>query len=116
MEILPDITEATVDLVFVDPPFNLGKDYGQGIDDERPDAAYLARCSSWIAECVRLLKPGGALYLFNLPRWNVEFGHQLNASRRSSRSAASSPTSSLSGAACAAAARGGPAARPTRAR
>jgi site-specific DNA-methyltransferase (adenine-specific) len=65
-------------LVFVDPPFNLGKDYGKGIDDGRPDAAYLAWCSSWIAECVRLLKPGGAFYLFNLPRWNVELGHQLN--------------------------------------
>lgn len=76
--ILPDVADASVDLVFADPPFNLGKDYGKGIDDTRTNEAYLAWCNHWIAECVRVLKPGGAFYLFNLPRWNVELGHSLN--------------------------------------
>ena len=42
------------------------------------DADYLAWCESWLAECVRVLKPGGALMVFNLPRWCIEHGAFLN--------------------------------------
>ncbi len=27
---------------------------------------------------MRILKPGGAFFLYNIPRWNVELGHHLN--------------------------------------
>ncbi|SRR5579883_385923 len=78
LEILPELADASVDLIFADPPFNLGKNYGEGINDAQSDRGYLAWCSRWITECARVLKPGGAFYLFNLPRWNIELGHQLN--------------------------------------
>lgn len=77
LDILPTLDAASVDLVFADPPFNLGKDYGTGVSDDLSDAEYLAWCRRWIKACVRLLKSGGAFYLFNLPRWNVELGHAL---------------------------------------
>jgi DNA modification methylase len=77
MEILPSIQGQVVDTVFADPPFNLGKKYGQNTNDLRPDAEYLAWCRGWMAECVRVLKPGGALFLYNLPKWNVLLGTQL---------------------------------------
>lgn len=79
LEILGETEKETVDLVFADPPFNLGKNYGKGINDSIADADYLRWCSAWIAESVRVLKPGGAFYLFNLPKWNVELGHTLTA-------------------------------------
>lgn len=78
LTVLRDLDDASVDLVFADPPFNLGKDYGRGVNDARADEEYLDWCRRWIAECVRALKPGGAFYLFNLPRWNVELGHEMN--------------------------------------
>lgn len=78
LDLLAEMAEGSVDLVFADPPFNLGKDYGRGIDDALAHESYLSWCDRWIAECVRVLKPGGAFYLFNLPRWNVELGHRLN--------------------------------------
>lgn len=78
-DVLPDIPAASVDLVFADPPFNLGKDYGKGINDSLGAAHYMEWCTRWIEECVRILKPGGAFYLFNLPRWNIELGHRLGA-------------------------------------
>lgn len=78
MEILGQTIEESIDLVFADPPFNLGKDYGKGIDDSLVETEYLNWCGEWIAECVRVLKPGGAFFLWNLPRWNVELGHLLN--------------------------------------
>ena len=74
LSVLPEIRSATVDLVFADPPFNLGKEYGPRVDDTRPAAAYLAWCEAWIAECVRTLEPGAAFFLYNLPRWNIALG------------------------------------------
>lgn len=68
-----------VDLVFADPPFNLGKDYGKNVNDSLADEEYLEWCQKWIHECVRVVKPGGAFYLYNLPKWNVELGHALRA-------------------------------------
>jgi site-specific DNA-methyltransferase (adenine-specific) len=78
LEVLPNIAMGTVDLVFADPPFNLGKDYGKGIPDARSEAEYLGWCKTWIRECVRILKGGGAFYLYNLPRSNIELGGELN--------------------------------------
>jgi len=78
LDLLAQMNESTIDLVFADPPFNLGKNYGHGVNDSLADEHYLGWCARWIGECVRVLKPGGAIYLFNLPRWNVELGHRLN--------------------------------------
>lgn len=68
-----------MDLIFADPPFNLGKDYGKNVNDSLADEEYLAWCARWLHECVRVLKPGGAFYLYNLPKWNVELGHELRS-------------------------------------
>ena len=79
LEVLSDAADGIFDLVFADPPFNLGKDYGSGIDDKLLDADYLRWCERWVRESVRTLAPGGAFFLFNIPKWNVELGHVLNA-------------------------------------
>jgi site-specific DNA-methyltransferase (adenine-specific) len=77
-QILPKLREESVDTVFADPPFNLGKEYGASVNDLRQDDEYLNWCRKWINECVRILKPGGAFFLYNIPRWNIELGHHLN--------------------------------------
>jgi len=77
MEVLPKIESDSIDLVFADPPFNLGKNYGAGIGDARAADDYLEWCARWIDECVRTLKPGGAFFLYNLPAWNVHLAGHL---------------------------------------
>lgn len=77
MKILPSIRDEVVDTIFADPPFNLGKKYGSSTDDQRKEEDYLSWCRVWLAECVRVLKPGGALFLYNLPKWNIFLGHHL---------------------------------------
>jgi site-specific DNA-methyltransferase (adenine-specific) len=77
MLILPALADARVDTVFADPPFNLGKRYGARTNDAIADGEYLAWCRAWLAECARALKPGGALFVYNLPRWNVLLGAHL---------------------------------------
>jgi len=77
LQVLPKIESGTVDLVFADPPFNLKKDYGKGISDDRVAHDYLDWCGKWIDESVRTLKPGGAFFLYNLPAWNIPLGKLL---------------------------------------
>ena len=74
MELLTSLRDECVDTVFADPPFNLGKEYGRRTNDARADDEYLDWCRTWLAECVRVLRPGGALFVYNLPRWNVDLG------------------------------------------
>jgi len=68
----------SVDVVFADPPFNLGKDYGTGINDNIADSSYLDWSMRWLGEAIRILKPGGALFLYNLPKWNLPLGAWLS--------------------------------------
>jgi site-specific DNA-methyltransferase (adenine-specific) len=77
LDVLPCINDRSVDTVFADPPFNLGKTYGSKVNDHREDPEYVAWCKRWIDECIRALKPGGAFFLFNLPKWNVVLGAYL---------------------------------------
>lgn len=41
MEVLPQIKSGVVDTVFADPPFNLGKEYGENCDDLKQDGDLL---------------------------------------------------------------------------
>ncbi len=74
LTVLPEIPAGIVDTVFADPPFNLGKEYGPSVNDNRSNSEYVQWCEMWIRECVRVLKSGGAFFLYNLPRWNVTLG------------------------------------------
>src|SRR5262245_35328128 len=57
------VPDASVDLMVLDPPYNLVKRFATGQDHWVSDDAYLAWCSQWLALCVRKLKPTGSLYL-----------------------------------------------------
>jgi site-specific DNA-methyltransferase (adenine-specific) len=74
LAILPQLADDSVDLVFADPPFNLGKEYSSKIDDSVPEERYLRWCKEWLDELARVLRPGGSLFLFNLPKWNLPLG------------------------------------------
>lgn len=77
LDILPLLHDDTIDCVFADPPFNLGKKYGSRTDDSKDDVVYQEWCKSWLKECVRVTRPGGAIFVYNLPRWNILLGSYL---------------------------------------
>lgn len=68
----------SVDLIFADPPFNLNKLYPSKIDDNLKSEQYLRWCEQWVDECVRILKPGGSFFIWNLPKWNTYLSEFLN--------------------------------------
>lgn len=67
----------SLDCVFADPPFNLGKKYGDGFNDDLERREYLKWCRAWLDECVRLLKPAGAMFIYILPQWGYHLASHL---------------------------------------
>lgn len=65
------------DLAFADPPYNLEKNYSQW-DDAMADQHYLDWCNAWLAGLAATLKPGGSLFVLNLPKWAIHHAAFLN--------------------------------------
>jgi site-specific DNA-methyltransferase (adenine-specific) len=76
--LLSSVRDGSVDCIFADPPFNLGKLYGNGeVNDELAQEEYLKWSYSWIDQSVRKLSVGGALFIYILPRWGYHFAKHL---------------------------------------
>jgi len=63
IEGMKEIDSDSVDIVICDPPYNIGKDFGNNSDKQEMDK-YLLWCDEWISECIRILKPKGTLYIY----------------------------------------------------
>ena len=74
LEGLALLEASSVDLIFADPPYNIGKNF-DGISDNVEEEQYFEWCWKWIRECDRVLKPHGTFYLMNstqnMPRIDV---------------------------------------------
>lgn len=62
---LQTLKSESIDLIFADPPYNLGKDFGNGSDKWQSLNNYFEWCKQWINECVRVLKTTGTLCVMN---------------------------------------------------
>jgi DNA modification methylase len=60
---LPTLPSASAQIVLVDPPYNIGKDFGNE-SDRQPIDNYLKWCDTWISECLRILKPNGTMFIY----------------------------------------------------
>ncbi|WP_431027807.1 DNA methyltransferase [Lysinibacillus sp. LZ02] len=78
IEVLKHLPSNSVDLIFADPPFNLNKEYESGINDNLSKTEYLNWTESWLTECIRVLKDGGAIFIWNIPSWNTYSSEILN--------------------------------------
>jgi site-specific DNA-methyltransferase (adenine-specific)/adenine-specific DNA-methyltransferase len=61
---LSNLKSESVDLIFADPPYNIGKDF-DGFHDRVDEGDYFEWCWQWLDECYRVLKPTGTFYLMN---------------------------------------------------
>jgi site-specific DNA-methyltransferase (adenine-specific) len=57
------IYDASVDLIFADPPYNIGKNFNGHKDKWKDDESYLEWCYRWLDLCVKKLKPNGSFYV-----------------------------------------------------
>ena len=56
------VPDASVDLVFADPPFNIGYKYDV-YEDEKSADEYLSWTHRWMGQAMRVLKPEGSLWV-----------------------------------------------------
>ena len=62
LELLKNINDNSIDLIFTDPPYNIGKDFGTSKDTWESKESYVEWCKEWIDECMRVLKDDGTFY------------------------------------------------------
>jgi len=82
LEALPDyIPDESIDLIFVDPPYNIGKNFNGRKDRWPSDKDYLSWCYQWLELCIQKLKPNGSLYVMtatqNMPYFDIFLRERL---------------------------------------
>jgi DNA modification methylase len=63
IELFKSLNNESIDLIIADPPYNLGKDYGNNQDYKEFDD-YIEFTKNWLTEAKRVLKPTGSIYVF----------------------------------------------------
>ncbi|VAW34355.1 Adenine-specific methyltransferase [hydrothermal vent metagenome] len=63
LKLFQELPDNSVDLLIADPPYNLGKNYGNNHDFKNFDE-YLDFSKIWLSESYRVLKPQGTIYVF----------------------------------------------------
>ena len=62
IEVLGGVREPFADLIFADPPFNIGYKYDK-YDDNRKPHSYVAWVEEWMRACYEVLKRNGSFYI-----------------------------------------------------
>ncbi len=70
-----EIQDNTIDLMFADPPYNIGKNFNGLVDKWKSDEDYLKWCYRWLDLCIRKLKSNGSFYVMtstqNAPYFDI---------------------------------------------
>ena len=62
LSVLKKMKDTSVQLIFADAPYNIGKDFGNNSDKWESVHAYIEWCKTWIDECMRVLSDNGTMY------------------------------------------------------
>lgn len=63
IEMLSSLKDNSIDLLFADPPYNIGKDFGLCKDKWDNEEDYLQWCYSWLSLCINKLNKNGSMYI-----------------------------------------------------
>ena len=78
IEAMAQLPAECADLIFADPPFNIGYEYDI-YDDRRSKDEYLAWADAWLRAAIRLLKPSGSFWLAMGNAYVAEYKIRLDA-------------------------------------
>jgi site-specific DNA-methyltransferase (adenine-specific) len=68
---IASLRDSSIDLIIADPPYGLGKDYGND-SDKKPADEFLAWMETWLLLALPKLKESGSLYVFTTWRYSPE--------------------------------------------
>lgn len=63
LNVLKTLDSESIDLIFADAPYNIGKNFGNNSDKWSNYSNFIEWCYSWIDECFRVLKENGTFYI-----------------------------------------------------
>jgi DNA modification methylase len=69
LEQFKDIDNESVDLIIIDPPYNLGKDFGNGSDRWDSVDDWLTWSKKWLVESKRVLKNNGSIFVYGIHKY-----------------------------------------------
>lgn len=73
IEALKSLPDNSVDLIFADPPYNIGKNFNGKIEKWDTEDSYLEWCYEWLDLCVKKLKPNGSFYVMTATQFMPYF-------------------------------------------
>ena len=77
-DVLPTLPSGFAQTVFVDPPYNIGIDYGNGKKaDQLEPQVYLAQMEQVAYQCCRVLNKTGSLWFLSPEQWADDLGVML---------------------------------------
>lgn len=62
LSVLKNMKDKSVQLIFADAPYNIGKNFGNNSDKWESVHTYIEWCKTWIDECMRVLSDTGSMY------------------------------------------------------
>ena len=76
-----EIEDNSIDLIFADPPYNIGKNFNGIKDKWETDEKYLEWCYKWLDLCIKKLKSNGTFYVMtstqNMPYFDIYLRNRL---------------------------------------
>jgi site-specific DNA-methyltransferase (adenine-specific) len=60
-----EIEDNSIDLIFIDPPYNIGKVFNGNKEEWENEEIYLNWCYEWLDLCLNKLKDTGSIYVMN---------------------------------------------------
>tara|TARA_R110000824_G_scaffold294530_1_gene482917 strand:+ start:1309 stop:2175 length:867 start_codon:yes stop_codon:yes gene_type:complete len=78
---LVGLPDECADVVLLDPPYNIGKDFGNS-KTKMPMDEYVAWADEWLQESIRILKPSGTMYVYGFPEILAHLSVRLELPKR----------------------------------
>jgi site-specific DNA-methyltransferase (adenine-specific) len=76
------IADNSIDLIFADPPYNIGKSFNGYKEKWSSDEEYLKWCYKWLDLCIKKLKPNGSFYVMTatqfMPFFDIYMQNKIN--------------------------------------
>lgn len=82
LSVLQKMKSKSVQLIFADAPYNIGKDFGNNSDKWESVQEYIDWCKLWIDECMRVLSDEGTMYFMtatqHMPHLDIYVAEKYN--------------------------------------
>lgn len=78
---LKKLPSGSCDIIIADPPYNIGKNFGNNID-KRELNEYIEWSKKWTNECIRLMKPTATMFIYGFSEILAHISVEISINKR----------------------------------